>query len=54
MANTGLVASNPANQATGQDVHTRSKFPFGYKFADTHRFGEYHPFLRWKPSKAIR
>ena len=45
MANTGLVASNGANQATGQDVHTRSKFPFGYKFADTHRFGEYHPFF---------
>lgn len=45
MANTGLVASTGANQATGQDVHTRSKFPFGYKFADTHRFGEYHPFF---------
>lgn len=45
MANTGIVGSNPANQATGQDVHTRSKFPFGYKFADTHRFGEYHPFF---------
>lgn len=45
MANTGIVGSNPANQANGQDVHTRSKFPFGYKFADTHRFGEYHPFF---------
>lgn len=39
-----VAPSNPQNEVHQQKQINRSKFPFGFRFYDTHRFGEVHPF----------
>lgn len=39
----GAVQGNSQNTPTADVPRTRSTFPLGYHFFDTHRFGEYHP-----------
>lgn len=40
-----VAPSMPQNEAPRKTPHNRSTFPYSYRFLDTHRFGEVHPFM---------
>lgn len=40
-----VAPSNPQNEVHESRPHNRSRLPLSYRFYDTHRFGEVHPFF---------
>lgn len=59
-----VAPSMPQNETPSKTPHNRSKFPYSYRFLDTHRFGEVHPFMvmetvprdsvKYRPSQDVR